>query len=292
MITTVRACDSTNGNRNARRNEGVRKMFRTGKKLALKIAALTAATMGLSGCYYDMGLGYYDNGYASYDCDPYSPFDRYYDCDYGYGFYNIGYGGGWYDSYWYPGYGTSIFDSRGRRYGMGDHHRRYWSGQRHNWYRDNRGRDGGHHRNGYTRSGGGHDAIALPQANGGRGDRRGRRSRGWNPGEQQQQGAVSPPPVVTNGTPPSGRSRGDGHRGNRGNWNVAPQGQASAVPAPAAQPAPRIQQRQGGNGGGRNWQAAQQNAQPAPAPAPRVQRQHSERPSAPRGHGGRTRQPD
>ena len=79
------------------------------KKLGLKLAALTAATVGLSGCVYDMGLGYasdpYGYGYDSYNCDPYSPFDSYYACDSGLGFYNIGFGGGWYDNYWYPGYG-------------------------------------------------------------------------------------------------------------------------------------------------------------------------------------------
>lgn len=109
-------------------------MIKIGKGLATKLALLGAATIGLSGCYYDMGMGYYDNGYASYDCDPYSPFDRYYDCDYGYGFSNIGYGGGWYDSYWYPGYGMFIFDSYGRRHNMRDHDRRYWGERRHNWY--------------------------------------------------------------------------------------------------------------------------------------------------------------
>ncbi len=271
--------------------------MKTGKKLALKIAALSAATMGLSGCYYDMGLGYYDNGYANYDCDPYSPFDRYYDCDYGYGFYNIGYGGGWYDSYWYPGYGTWIFDSHGRRFGMGDHHRRYWGGQRHNWYRDNRGRggEGGHHRNGYTRSGGGHDSIAWPEANGGRvrdgdNDRRRRRNRG-----EQQQGAVSPPPVVTNGESRSGRGRGGGgHRGQRGNWNVAPQVNAPASAEPTAQPAPRFQPRQqrSDNGGGQNRQAAPPSVQQAPAAAPRPQRQHIERSSGPRGRGRHEARPD
>jgi hypothetical protein len=125
-------------------------------KLAVRIAALGAATMGLSACYYDagVGLGYYDDGYSYYDdgygCDPYSPFDRYYDCDYRGGFYNIGYGGGWYQDYWYPGYGFYIFDRGGRRYNMHDNHRRYWAGRRHEWYREHhRNRDGHDGRRGH-----------------------------------------------------------------------------------------------------------------------------------------------
>lgn len=123
-------------------------------KLIARIAALGAATMALSACYYDAGagLGYYDDGYdyggydyGRYDCDPYSPFDRYYDCDYRGGFYNIGYRGGWYQDYWYPGYGFYIFDRGGRRYKMYDNHRRYWAGRRYEWYRDrNKRRDGGY----------------------------------------------------------------------------------------------------------------------------------------------------
>jgi hypothetical protein len=61
------------------------------------------ATAGVVGseCIYDMGLCYAGDGYGSgnYGCDPFSPFDSYYDCDNGYGYSNIGYGGGWYDNY-------------------------------------------------------------------------------------------------------------------------------------------------------------------------------------------------
>ena len=116
------------------------------RKLGLRLAALTAATVGLSGCVYDVGLGYAsdDYGYNDYDCDPYSPFDRYYACDNSYGFYNIGFGGGWYDSFWYPGYGYYVFDNYGRRFNMRDNHRRYWGDRRQRWYRDNRGHDNGY----------------------------------------------------------------------------------------------------------------------------------------------------
>ena len=118
-----------------------------GKGALLKLSLLTVASLGLSGCVYDVGLGYASDGYYddAYECDPYGGYDSYYQCDYGHGFYNIGYGGGWYDSYWYPGYGFYLFDNVGRRYPMRDHHRRYWGEKRHNWYRENRGRrhDGG-----------------------------------------------------------------------------------------------------------------------------------------------------
>jgi hypothetical protein len=126
---------------------GVQDMKIFGRQAFLKIAALTAAGLGTSGCVYDMGLGYASDGYYgdADGCDPYGAYDSYYQCDYGSGFNNIGYGGGWYDNYWYPGYGFFLFDNNGRRYPMRDHHRRYWGEKRHNWYREHRGRhrDGG-----------------------------------------------------------------------------------------------------------------------------------------------------
>ena len=115
-------------------------------KIVLRIAALATVGIAISGCTYDVGLGYASDGYGYgggsgyYDCDPYSPFDNYYDCDNGYGYSNIGYGGGWYDNLWYPGYGFFLFDNYGQRYNMRDNHRRYWGERRHRWYRENRGR--------------------------------------------------------------------------------------------------------------------------------------------------------
>lgn len=100
------------------------------KKL-LRPAMLGGAIMGLSACAY--GGGSYGDGYvngAGYDCDPYAAFDDYYACDNGYGYANIGFGGGWYDSFYYPGYGTYIFDRGGSRYAMQRHHRRHWARQR------------------------------------------------------------------------------------------------------------------------------------------------------------------
>lgn len=97
----------------------------------LKSALAAGTLLSLGGCMY--GTGTYGDGYVNnrgYDCDPYAPFDDYYACDYGYGFANIGYGGGWYDQYYYPGYGVHIFDRAGRRHVMRDSHRRYWARQR------------------------------------------------------------------------------------------------------------------------------------------------------------------
>lgn len=107
---------------------------------------LAGATLSLSACMYADGT--YGDGYvngAGYLCDPYDPYDAYYSCDYGYGFANIGFGGGWYDNFYYPGYGFYIFDRVGHRFKMKDHHRRYWGHRRHQYgqrhaHRGDRGR--------------------------------------------------------------------------------------------------------------------------------------------------------
>lgn len=112
-----------------------------------------AGILGLSACTYDDG--YYGGGVSSYSssygCDPYGGYDSYYGCDYGQGFGNIGYGGGWYDNYYYPGHGLYLFDRGGGRYRMNDRYRRHWGRQRADWHRG-RGH-GGHrdrdHRRGY-----------------------------------------------------------------------------------------------------------------------------------------------
>lgn len=112
----------------------------------LHAALLMGAGAGLSGCVYDLGLGFASDGYYDeyddgYGCDPYGGYNAYYDCDFGQGFGNIGFGGGWYDNYYYPGYGIFLFDNGGRRYPMREQYRRYWGEMRHNWYRGHRGRD-------------------------------------------------------------------------------------------------------------------------------------------------------
>jgi len=114
----------------------------------LKAALLVAASAGLSGCVYDIGFGFASDGYYEddYSCDPYGGYDAYYNCDYGQAFSHIGFGGGWYDNYYYPGHGIFLFDNFGRRYPMREQYRRYWGERRHNWYREHRGRDLGRNR--------------------------------------------------------------------------------------------------------------------------------------------------
>lgn len=117
-----------------------------GTRSLLKAALLVAAGTGLSGCVYDVGLGYASNGYydGGYGCDPYGGYDAYYECDYGQGYANIGFSGGYYDNFYYPGYGIFLFDNVGRRYQMREEYRRYWGEKRQIWNRERRagGRDG------------------------------------------------------------------------------------------------------------------------------------------------------
>lgn len=264
-----RACESAICEQSRQVHFGVGLMVRLRAKLAVRIAALGAATLGLSACYYDagVGLGYYDDGYG---CDPYGAFDSYYDCDYRGGFYNIGYGGGWYQDYWYPGYGFYIFDRGGRRYQMHDYHRRYWAGKRHEWYRGHhRGdsQDGRRRWNG-RRTYNSADSTDQPdnrrqdrrrddyrsdgrQGDGSRGDGRGERRRNWS--SQGSDAVQAVPPLATpQAPPPAGRGDGRGwrrgndgsaprmDRGNRRGWQAAPPSpqspQGTQSPAPAAQP--------------------------------------------------------
>ncbi len=105
----------------------------------IRAAALAVSTMSLSACAYYGETGYYDDDGYEYGarggyCDGYDAYDYYYDCDYRGGFANIGFGGGYYDNYYYPGYGFYIFDRRGRRYVMRDYHRNYWGRERYRYY--------------------------------------------------------------------------------------------------------------------------------------------------------------
>lgn len=279
------------------------KMTNISKKLGLRVAALTAATIGLSGCVYDMGLGYASDGYGygSYDCDPYAPFDSYYACDNGYGFYNIGFGGGWYDSFWYPGYGYYVFDNYGRRHNMGDHHRRYWGDRRQRWYRDNRGHNNGHGQNDGRgdwngRGDGRHDGrghgnnatsgvdqpIGWPERNGGRRDERpGRRHDG-------NSGAVGNGDV---GYPGGNRDdrRGDGRRGSNDG-----QGNGSAVlppdSRPLGRPGPDRRAERGGRGGDAPRVREQSNSTPQGAGVPQPPARQRDAQPRPRPEGPRSRQ--
>lgn len=191
-----------------------------------KAALLFGASTGLSGCVYDIGLGFASDGYYDdgYGCDPYGGYDAYYNCDYGHGFSNIGFGGGWYDNYYYPGHGIFLFDTFGRRHPMREQYRRYWGEKRHVWYRENRRRDGdggryqGRNR-GYT-DGGTLGVIAWPERHGGRvddvqrprdGRREGRRGRNdqWRGADGRGAGGV---PSPNTGAPP-GQGRGSEHGG-------------------------------------------------------------------------------
>ena len=280
------------------------------KKLGLRLAALTAATIGLSGCVYDVGLGYAsdDYGYNDYNCDPYSPFDSYYDCDNSYGFYNIGFGGGWYDSFWYPGHGYYVFDNYGRRFNMRDNHRRYWGDRRQRWYRDNRGRD-----HGYGHGGGNYDGRGNGRDHDGRrGDGRGH-DRGRDDGRGATNGSVNQPigwPEGNGGRrderpgrraeptpPPSAVENGNGNWGGRrndrddrrggtgGGRRGRDYGQGNdAVSQPMARPGPDRRRDGGGRGNGQGRGRYQppsndagQNAAPQQQPAAR-----QEQPARPR----------
>ena len=202
-----------------------------GSKTILRAALLITASVGVSGCVYDVGLGYasdgyYDDGYA---CDAYGSYDAYYDCDYGQGFANIGFGGGWYDNYYYPGYGFFLFDQVGRRYPMRDHHRRYWGEKRQFHSREHRSRDRDGRRYDRRQRGYTNDAtpgvIGPPERNGGRvrdGDdsrrnarRENRRSRTdqWQGGEGRGANALPVPNPEVVRARGARRDRNDGNDG-------------------------------------------------------------------------------
>ncbi|PZQ21836.1 MAG: hypothetical protein DI569_10385 [Sphingopyxis macrogoltabida] len=122
------------------------------RPLSITLGAL--ATTLLGGCYYG---DVYGGSYASagnictdryYDYDPYAYDDGYgYDCydgsDYGSGFVQIGFGGGWYDSYYYPGHGMWMYDNYRNRYPLRGQYLNYWGGRRAWWkHRSDRPHDG------------------------------------------------------------------------------------------------------------------------------------------------------
>ncbi len=243
-------------------------------KSLLRIAALAASTAGLGGCatlyddYYDNS--YYDTAYSDYTCDPYSPFDNYYDCDSRLGFYNFGYSGGWYNNLFYPGYGFYIFDRGGRRYDMDNNHRRYWGGRRHAYWQQygrSHGQQGGRHTYGGSGRPSHYQPIAWPEQNGGRvndGEHR-RRDRHQGNGQGYRNGGQN----------------GDHNRGGRGygrrDGRVDGQGAGRSDGQGAGQPAPVTQN------------SDQQNAQPAPLRHPRNGNVNSGRSEGDYGNRGRGR---
>ncbi|MBU0825208.1 MAG: hypothetical protein KKA44_05040 [Alphaproteobacteria bacterium] len=185
-------------------------------KRPLTLALGAIATTMLGGCYSG---GVYGASYASggdcaarygnayYDYDGYAYDDGYgYDCydasDYGGGFVNIGFGGGWYDDYYYPGYGTWMFDRYRNRYPLRDQYLNYWGGRRAWWkHHGSRGhgqpgRPGGWNRGDRD----GRPGDGRPGRPGGwnRGDRDNDGPRGTRPGRGRGDGATGTPPVTSN----------------------------------------------------------------------------------------------
>jgi hypothetical protein len=205
------------------------------RPLGIALGALATASLG--GCYYGDVNGY-GSSYAGNDCvsrygdtyydsDPYAYDDGYgYDCydgsDYGAGFVNIGFGGGWYDNYYYPGSGLWLFDSYNNRYPLRGQYLNYWGGRR-AWWRHHGGRGDGHW------NGGGRPGRGDGNWNGGRpgrgdGQWNGRPGRGDGPrGDRDRDGDQdgprgTRPPRPGAGGPPTGTTpidpgRGDGRPG-------------------------------------------------------------------------------
>ncbi|WP_411340971.1 peptidase [Sphingopyxis sp. J-6] len=209
------------------------------RPLSIVLGALATTTLG--GCYYgDVGTSYASAGNlcadSYYDYDPYAYDDGYgYDCydssDYGSGFVNIGFGGGWYDDYYYPGYGTWMYDSYRHRYPLRGQYLNYWGGRR-AWWRHHGGRPGNGHWNGPGRPGHG-DGDGRPGRPG--------RPGGWTPGDRDNDGhhgtrpgrpgAGNPggPPTTTNPVRPGRPGRPDGVR-------PRPPGSVDATPGRPGRP--------------------------------------------------------
>lgn len=209
----------------------------------LRTLSLTVlATLSLGGCYYGDVNG---ASYADADCDsrygdqywsndPYAYQDGYYgyDCydaaDYRTGFVQIGFGGGWYDSLYYPGHGLFLFDRYGRRHNMGHDHLSYWGGRRAWWkHHGHRGYDRAGHR--------GHDR-------GGHGPRPGRGyGHDGSPGHDGARDSWRRNPGAA--PPPRERPRGEGRRDRspgRDNWAPPAEPATRAEPATPAEPARRV----------------------------------------------------
>lgn len=178
------------------------------RPLSIALGALATTTLG--GCYYGdvYGSSYASGGDCSsrygdayYNSDGYAYDDGYgYDCydasDYSGGFAQIGFGGGWYDDYYYPGYGMWMFDNYRNRYPLRDQYLNYWGGRRAWWKHHGRG-DGQPGRPGGWNRG---DRDGRP------GDGRPGRPGGWNRGDRDNDGPRGTRPGrgdgVT-GTPPA-----------------------------------------------------------------------------------------
>ena len=242
----------------------------------IRAAAIGISAMGLSACAYTGGTGYYDDdgyqyGYNDPYCDSYYEYDRYYDCDYRSGFANIGYGGGYYDNFYYPGYGIYIFDRGGQRYRWQDRHRRYWTQQRYRWHAERRGHGhrgdayrGEHrdHRDGRRtrrdhRSDNGVDATAGRIIDRAQRREEGRGTDGIGNGRRGERAGTR-------------QVRGDAARGGRRDSSAAQPPRGRRVATPPVQ----------------NRQSAAPAPSPAPQAAPSPQRKSSSQPKRSKGRGG------
>lgn len=256
--------------------------MRTKPKILRNLSLAALASTMLGGCYY--GDVYGASSYATYDCaarygdeywsnDPYAYDDASYgyDCydaaDYHSGFVQIGFGGGWHQNLYYPGYGLFLFDRYGRRHGMSHDYLTYWGGRR-AWYK--------HH----GRHGRGGDRY--------RGDGNG--SDGHRPGRGYRHGDAS--------DMPHDRPRGDRYDGRprRGGSSWTPPAADGSSPVTATRPLPRTNAQPRGSGNVGNAPPPRSATSPRAAPAPRAAPQPSSPPPArsappPRdGGGGRVRE--
>jgi len=244
------------------------------KQFGWKIALASLTALGASGCMSMGGYGsygsngYYDDGYGAsgyayndrcYDAyggyyDYYTDYDCYDRDDYRNGFsVNIGFGGGWWNDYYYPGYGTYMFDRRGARRQLYGNYLRYWGGRRAGYNWQHRGGSGGHDRDGWRNRDGHRD----DHRDGRRGDRRGAQSGGV--GDQiidsvrrtqrrqgdatdgnRTRGPEARRPMIerierTQAAPVARADRRE-RRVDRRIERVAPQPQRAAPPAPVARP--------------------------------------------------------
>jgi len=151
-------------------------------------ALVLASTLGLSACAYGYGdYGYASVGYGSGYCDPY------YDDCYGGGYYGDPWYG-WYDNYYYPGWGIYVYDQWRRPHRWNDRHRSFWESRRHRWgernWNDRRwerwdGWDRGDRREWRDRR----DSREWRDRRDGRGWRDRRHRRGWDSGAAPSGGA-------------------------------------------------------------------------------------------------------
>lgn len=216
----------------------------------LTIAFGALATTMLSGCY-DGGV--YGAGYASrgdcaarygdgwYNYDGYAYDDGYgYDCydasDYGGGFVQIGFGGGWYDNYYYPGHGLWMFDSYRNRYPLNGQYLNYWGGRRAWWKHHGKRGDGKPGRPGWHRDRDDDRGRGNGRPGWNRGDRDDDRPRGTRPrrgaeGATGTTDAIRTPPATD---PGENYSRSRGGAATRRDQGVIRRDRSPPVARPAA----------------------------------------------------------